>query len=189
MQSGSALSPRQTRERLTARSCHTTSLFFARELRRCRDPLAGYRRASLSENSHDAQMTLDDYIDAEGKRRWFWGKCDCVQFALGWARANTGRPLPAFFEYGSRGDAVRALQARGGLAAIVREWMALNDFALTAEPDDGDIGLARVPVPTAESVAPVALVIRRGPWWLTREPRGIGGAGTMLEVISAWRIC
>lgn len=134
-------------------------------------------------------MTLDEYLEHQGSLRWFWGKVDCVQFALGWARAKTGKNLPAFFEYGGRSEAMRALEARGGLAAIVQEWMALNRFAPTDEPDDGDIGLARVPVPTAESVAPVALVIRRGPWWLTREPRGIGGAGTMLDVISAWRIC
>lgn len=129
-------------------------------------------------------MTLDEYLDAEGKRRWRWGSCDCVQFALGWARAHTGRPLPAFFDYSSRDDAMRALHARRGLAAIVREWMTMNGFEPVTEPEDGDIGLAPVPVVLT---APVAPVIRRGPWWLTREVRGIGGGA--LEVTSAWRIC
>ena len=91
--------------------------------------------------------------------------------------------MRAFFDYASRADAERALQARGGLEAIVRDWMARNGFPPTDEPEDGDIGLAPVP---AGGVDAVAVVIRRGPWWITREPRGIGGMD--FGRIPAWRV-
>lgn len=129
------------------------------------------------------KTTLDDYLAREGARRWAWGSCDCVCFGLGWARAATGRDLTAFFAYASRSDAERALRARGGLEAIVRDWMARNGFQPTSQPEDGDIGLAPSP---AGGVDAVAVVIRRGPWWITREPRGIGGLN--FERIPAWRI-
>lgn len=128
-------------------------------------------------------MTLDEYLNREGARRWLWGDVDCVQFGLGWARERTGRPLTAFFGYHSRPAAEAALQARGGLESIVREWMATNGFPPTDEPDDGDIGLAHSP---RGGVDPVAVVIRRGPWWITREPRGIGGMD--FGRIPAWRV-
>lgn len=128
-------------------------------------------------------MTLDEYLTREGSRRWDWGACDCVQFGLQWAREATGRPLQAFFDYASRADAERALQARGGLETIVREWMSRNGFQSTDEPEDGDIGLAPVP---ANGVDAVAIVIRRGPWWITREPRGVGGMD--FGKIPAWRV-
>ena len=130
-----------------------------------------------------AQMTLDDYLAREGARRWDWGNCDCVQFGLGWAREATGRPLAPFFTYQTRVDAERALQARGGLENIVRDWMDCNSFEPTGEPEDGDIGLAPSP---AGGVDKVAIVIRRGPWWITREPRGIGGMD--FGKIPAWRV-
>jgi hypothetical protein len=128
-------------------------------------------------------MTLDEYLEDQSRRRFSYGTVDCVQFGLGWAREATGRPLAAFFAYGSRVDAERAVQARGGLESIVRSWMERNGFQPTDEPEDGDIGLAPVP---AGGVAPVAIVIRRGPWWITREPKGIGGMD--FGRIPAWRV-
>lgn len=132
-------------------------------------------------------MILDDYLADQGKRRWLWGDVDCVQFGLGWARARTGRPLTAFFGYNSRLAAERALQARGGLEAIVRDWMARNGFPPTDEPEDGDIGLAPALARHINWVDPVAVVIRRAGWWLTRERKGIGGMD--FGKIPAWRIC
>lgn len=128
-------------------------------------------------------MTLDEFLERESSRMFVYGDCDCVQFALSWARERTGRPLTAFFGYHSRPTAEAALKARGGLERIVREWMAENGFQPTDEPDDGDIGLAPSP---SGGVDTVAVVIRRGPWWITREPRGIGGMD--FGKIPAWRV-
>ena len=95
--------------------------------------------------------------------------------------------MRAFFDYASRADAERALQARGGLEAIVRDWMARNGFPPTDEPEDGDIGLAPALARHINWVDPVAVVIRRAGWWLTRERKGIGGMD--FGKIPAWRIC
>lgn len=130
--------------------------------------------------------SLDDYLAAQMGRRWRWGEVDCVQFGLGWARERTGRPLSAFWSYQSREDAERLLRGAGGLGEVVGRWMRDNGFAATAAPDDGDVGLAPVPPGALGAVAPVAVVIRRGPWWMTREIRGVGGLH--FEAIPAWRI-
>ncbi len=128
-------------------------------------------------------MTLDEFLDDQSRRRFIWGETDCVAFGLAWAREASGRPLAAFFDYGSRRDAERALQARGGLEVIVRDWMTRNRFPAIDEPEDGDIGLA----PTSVGiVAPVAVVIRRCGWWITRELKGVGGM--QFKDIPAWRV-
>ena len=135
---------------------------------------------------HAAVIGLHDYLDAQRQRRFVWGESDCVQFGLGWVRARTGRPLAAFEPYCSRADAVALLRRHGGLGAVVERWMADCGFKPTDAPDDGDVGLAPVePVPEWGGEA-VAVVIRCGPWWMSREPRGIGGKS--LGRIPAWRI-
>ncbi len=131
-------------------------------------------------------MTLDEYLDAQGGKRWRWGDCDCVQFGLGWARERSGRPLKAFFAYRSRKDAEGALRARGGLLAIVRDWMAANGFPRVDDPEDGDIGIAPTPGVGEDAIAGYSIVIRYGPWWIGKTPRGIGSAGA--TEIPAWRV-
>lgn len=132
-------------------------------------------------------MSLDEYLDAQSALRWRFGVVDCGQFGLGWARERcAGRRLTPMSLYSGRAGAMAVLKARGGFEQLVRDWMTENGFLPTATPDDGDIGLAPVPVSTSESVANVAIVIRRGPWWITREPRGIGGME--FGAIPAWRI-
>jgi hypothetical protein len=127
-------------------------------------------------------MTLDDFLDLHAKRPLVWGESDCVQFGLQWAKERTGRPLTAMFDYHSQKQAISALRARGGLERIVPDWMGRNGFRPTETPDDGDVGLA----PVASGVDPFAVVIRYGPWWISREPKGIGGM--QFEKIRSWRI-
>lgn len=136
-------------------------------------------------------MTLDEYVRAEMARRWRWGSVDCVEFGRKWICERTGRNLPAFAKYGNWHEAMAVLAERGGLAAIVREWMAVHGFEQTECPEDGDVGIANVPIASSEGTDRAAIVIRRGPWWLTREREfpGVGGIGAVLEVPAAWRIC
>ena len=131
-------------------------------------------------------MTLQDYLDLQAGRRFVWGESDCVAFGLQWARARTGRPLQAFFEYASRDQAAQAIAARGGLEAIVTDWMDRNGFAPTQDPDDGDLGLAPARGGCDDSIAGCAVVIRCGPWWIGKAPRGI--ASVAAKGIPAWRI-
>lgn len=132
-------------------------------------------------------MTLDDYLNAQGARRFVWGVSDCVQFGLGWAREATGRPLAPFCSYGSRAEAKRALESRGGLERVVRDWMAQNGFAPTSDPDHGDIGLAPRPPQSEDIIAGLAIVIRSGPWWVGKSPRGIRSVLAGKDIL-AWRI-
>lgn len=131
-------------------------------------------------------LTLDDYLDAASRQRWAWGVCDCVQFGLGWASACAGRPLSTPLAYRDAETAVAFLEARGGLGAVVGEWMAANDFEPVSDPDDGDIGVAPLPGTDRMSIAGACVVIRRGPWWLGKTLRGFGSVRA--EGIPAWRI-
>lgn len=137
-------------------------------------------------------MTLAEYLERAGQKRWKWGEVDCGQFGLGWVRERTGQPLPALFDYSSQDDLLAALQANGGLAAVVSRWMETNGFRPTLDPDDGDIGLAPIRerrgarLSPIEGLAPVAIVIRFGARWISQESRGIGGLE--FEGIPAWRI-
>jgi hypothetical protein len=128
---------------------------------------------------------LQEYLDAEMRRRWAWGRVDCVQFATRWARLAAGRALTPIPIYGTRDEATKVLARHGGLESMVRRWMSENGFTPTKTPEDGDVGLAVVPVEHVV-VAPVAFVIRCGPWWVSREVRGIGGGN--LQEVCAWRV-
>ena len=131
-------------------------------------------------------MTLDEYLTAQSARRWRFGECDCVQFGLQWARERTGRTLTAFSVYSGRAGALAVLEAHGGLDRIVRDWMAANGFAPVDSPDDGDIGLAPVERIGEDGLAGFSIVIRSGPWWIGKTPRGI--ASVSVEGIPAWRV-
>lgn len=143
--------------------------------------------------------TLDEYLDLASRQRWRWGALpagDCVQFGLGWASARIGRPLAAPLAYRDAAMAKAFLEAHGGLVGVVSEWMRANGFAPTAEPDDGDIGVAPMaaPFPNGElaedgfeyGIARGSVVIRRSGWWIGKALRGYASASA--EGIPAWRI-
>lgn len=94
--------------------------------------------------------------------------------------------MRAFVEYGSRKDADAALRARGGLRATVGQWMKANGFPPTDDAEDGDIGLAEVPRFDEDAIAGAAIVIRYGPWWLGKAPKGICSIPAV--GIPAWRV-
>ena len=131
-------------------------------------------------------MTLDDYLVAWGARRFAWSKTDCIQFGLCWARERTGRVLTPSFAYATRKDAEAALRARGGLRPVIAAWMAANSFAPTDDAQDGDIGLAEVPRFDEDQIAGAAVVIRYGPWWVGKAPKGICSIPAV--GIPAWRV-
>ena len=131
-------------------------------------------------------MTLGEYLTAQSAARWSWGRVDCVQFGLQWARESTGRPLTAFSAYSGREGAMAVLETHGGLERIVRDWMVRNGFDPTDTPDDGDIGLAPVERRGEGGLAGFSVVIRSGPWWIGKTPRGI--ASVAVEGIPTWRV-
>jgi len=131
-------------------------------------------------------MTLDEYLTAQSARRWSWGNVDCVQFGLQWAKEASNHPLTAFRAYSGRSGAMAVLEAYGGLERIVRDWMDANGFPPVEQPEDGDIGLAPVERVGDDGLAGFSIVIRSGPWWIGKTPRGIGSVA--VEGIPAWRV-
>lgn len=130
--------------------------------------------------------TLDEYLDIASRRRWSWGRMDCVQFGLGWARARAERPLRVPLVYWDATAASDFLEPHGGLLAVVSEWMDAYGFSPTTEPDDGDIGVAPLDRSDRMNIAGAAVVIRRGPWWIGKALRGL--CSVPAEGIPAWRI-
>jgi hypothetical protein len=130
--------------------------------------------------------TLDDYLDAASRRKWSWGKMDCVQFGLEWARARSERPLRVPLVYWDAAAAAAFLEPHGGLLAVVSEWMDAYGFMPTDAPDDGDIGVAPIDRSDRMNIAGAAVVIRRGPWWIGKALRGL--ASIPSDRIPAWRI-
>ena len=131
-------------------------------------------------------MILDDYLAAWGARRFAWSKSDCIQVGLCWARERTGRHLSASFAYATRNEADAALRARGGLRPVLEAWMTANGFPRTDDPQDGDIGLAEIPRFDEDQIAGAAVVIRYGPWWVGKAPKGI--CSIPATGIPAWRV-
>ena len=131
-------------------------------------------------------MTLDDYLADQAGRRWKWGSVDCVSFALEWARAKTGRTLTPFCDWASRDEAAAILSAGGGLQTIVARWMAENGFAPTDDPKDGDIGVVPVAFDGAGLPVDVAVMIRKGKFWIGKTPKGIASA--LVKSAPAWTL-
>jgi len=145
-------------------------------------------------NHEDAQVeralrpvtTLDEYLDLASRRRWRWGQMDCVQFGLGWAIERAARDLAAPLAYHDADTARAFLAMNGGLLNVVSQWMDAHGFEPTAEPDDGDIGVASVSGDDPMNIAGACVAIRRGPWWIGKAVRGLCSVGG--ESIPTWRI-
>jgi hypothetical protein len=65
-------------------------------------------------------MTLAEYITRHLRVPFFWGEHDCVLFALGWVRANTGIDhLSGYPVWHAEKEARRIMRDLGGLEACL----------------------------------------------------------------------
>ena len=136
-------------------------------------------------------MTLSDYLDAAREQRWQWGVVDCSLFASDWVRMVTGKdPAEGLRGTYSTQDEARAVIAReGGFVPMVRERFERCGLADTFDPQDGDVGIIRVPVGGFQDEMPVVgaiLGIRHCGLWVAKAAYGIR-AGEFPHLF-AWRV-
>lgn len=120
---------------------------------------------------------LDEYVQAARCRPFAWGAHDCCTFAAGAVQAITGRAvaLPAYV--GVR-QALRALQARGGLLAAVRG--QLGPMQAPARARRGDVLLLW-------QAGRDVLAVNLGHAWAAPGAQGLV-FGPAAEAVAAWRV-
>lgn len=120
---------------------------------------------------------LDEYVQAARGRPFAWGAHDCCTFAAGAVQAITGRAiaLPAYV--GVR-QALRALQARGGLLAAVRG--QLGPMQAPARARRGDVLLLW-------QAGRDVLAVNLGHAWAAPGADGLV-FGPTDDAVAAWRV-
>ena len=130
----------------------------------------------------DWQQRLDDYIADNMAVPFDWQTHNCTTFAAGWVREATGctNTVP---ESASARQALRAVQAHGGLHANACKW--LGEPVPGAFARCGDVVLLHVPrsrnrTSKAFGVCVGAVVAAQGPGGLVMVP--------ITETEAAWRV-
>jgi len=131
-------------------------------------------------------VTLADYLKGASGRPFVWGECDCCLFAADWIKARTGIDPAAALRgaYASEFEAKDVMHRTGTqtFSDFVCLHMTLADVAETVDPQEGDVGILRVPV-HGETVG-----IRTGLGrWAFKTRRGVF-TGACPDVVVAWSI-
>jgi len=132
-------------------------------------------------------MTLDDYIEAAGKRRWRYGDVDCTLFAADWAMAITGKDPAEGIRgtYSTAAEANAIVDLHGGAVAFVGGCLAGIGWRAVQNPEDGDIGIINTLAGSDVAVFRDVPAIHQGGLWLARGLRGIRGA--LYDPKAIWR--
>lgn len=120
------------------------------------------------------------YLHARMRAPFAWGRDanDCISFAAGAARAQTGRdPLQGLSNWTTQRGALRVLAQYGGLEAAVSSRLPL---VTPAQALRGDLALVEAATGPALMVIEGATLIGPGELGAIRRPRG--------DMLRAWSI-
>lgn len=137
-------------------------------------------------------MTLPDYLASVARRRWEWGKTDCLLMPADWVLAVRGVDPAADYRgaYTTERQALKAIRRAGGIEALVGRAMARCGFALTMERREGDVALVQVPVASTGGLPTMkvagAICASEDEFAVMTETRLAIVRG--LFVVAAWRV-
>jgi hypothetical protein len=129
---------------------------------------------------------LPAYLDEIGDEPLAWRKSDCVMAVAGWVERLHGIDCSLFVPpYESAEQGLAIIENRGGFDCYAIKVMAHLGFAVTPEPEDGDVGLIDTRTLSNVIGGGVLAILWRG-LWIGKADKGLHGSRR--QPIMSWRL-
>lgn len=138
-------------------------------------------------------IDLETYLEQQLAAAWRWGGDgpDCILAGANWVRERTGiDPAEEIrWRYHDLRSAHRVIKRGGGMEKLIAYQMARHGFALTDDPETGDVGLVDAPTHLSANgrvFSSLVGAICVGPLWCIKTESG----HHLFEMrhVLAWRI-